>query len=96
MTPNVVSDTPEFGHGDTEDSPNPAPKARSKRPIAAMTNAPPITAPQATPEVEPAPTGPDWPAAPGTSTTTVSMIAASAPNEREKQDYRDWNSQKPK
>jgi hypothetical protein len=95
ITVNVVSETPALGHGDTEDNPKPAPNASSRSSSAAMTKAPPKTAPQETPEVELAAATADWPVLPGTSTTTVS-IPPSVPNQGKDQDHRNRNTQKPK
>ncbi len=39
-----------FDHGDTDSNPNPAPNARRVSDNAAATNAPPMTAPQDTPD----------------------------------------------
>ena len=48
----VVGDAFDPTHGDTEASPRPAPSTRSSTDTAAATNAPPMTAGQATAEAE--------------------------------------------
>jgi hypothetical protein len=46
----VVAEGPEFGHGETEESPRPDPRASKIRPTAAMEKAPAIIAGQETAE----------------------------------------------
>jgi SAM-dependent methyltransferase len=48
--PTAAADTPTFDHGDSADNPNPAPRAKRIKYKAAATNAPPMTAPQDTPD----------------------------------------------
>jgi hypothetical protein len=48
--PNVDADAPALEKGETEDRPNPVPKARRIRDRAAVTEAPAITADQETPD----------------------------------------------
>jgi hypothetical protein len=48
--PTVVAEMDAPGHGEIADSPKPAPSASKINDKAAVTNAPPITAPQETPE----------------------------------------------
>src|ERR1700722_891983 len=48
--PMPAAETPAFDHGEIADNPNPAPSASRISERAAATNAPPITAPQDTPE----------------------------------------------
>jgi hypothetical protein len=48
----VVAETPELGHGDTEDRPKPDPIARRIRDVAAIAKAPPRIGGQAIPEVD--------------------------------------------
>jgi len=50
--PIVDADAPTFVHGETDESPSPAPNANMIRDIAAATNAPPITAAQDTPDAD--------------------------------------------
>jgi len=52
MTPKVVAETPAYGQGETVDRLNPAPKAISTSPIAAITKAPPKIAPHDVPDNE--------------------------------------------
>jgi hypothetical protein len=47
-TPNVVAEGPELGHGETEESPRPDPRASKIRAIAAIAAAPAIIAGQDT------------------------------------------------
>jgi hypothetical protein len=48
----VVAETPELGHGDTEDRPKPEPIARRISDVAAIAKAPPRIGGQAIPEVD--------------------------------------------
>jgi hypothetical protein len=47
-TPNVIAEGPEFGHGDTDESPRPEPRASKIRPTATIAKAPAIIAAQDT------------------------------------------------
>jgi hypothetical protein len=48
--PTQAARMPSFDHGETEDSPNPAPNANKIRYKAAAVHAPPMTAPHDTPD----------------------------------------------
>ena len=55
ITPKVVTETPEFGQGETEASPRPEPRAIRIKLTATITKAPPMMAPHDTADTVPAP-----------------------------------------
>jgi hypothetical protein len=98
MTPNVVAETPELGHGDTDARPNPEPKATSISPIEAIAKAPPIIAPQETADTAvSAGVVSVERRSPLASMAVVAMCfsVALVPEQREQQDYRYRHSQQP-
>src|ERR1700733_10477439 len=96
MMVKVPAVTPAPGQGETDDRPNPAPRPSRMIPVAAMTKAPPVTAPQETAGRGPSTTATAAASGPRASTIVLSMPASSMPHEGEQNDDRYRYAKQPK